>query len=384
MVPINPTTPQFIQDHFRSIVNNLNSIEHDSLDFTFASWIFGPDQNPFSPILSPDFSVTTYQHVASLAFLTATDPQKYATYADQLKDGLKRIAGRAITLPDGQMAPLSNDVVALLGLSIGAENIGGDTKSRISNWLQSFANPANEALPPWKRVFLYSAMSFLGNPVDYHDIQHLLHVDDIKLAFTSKGGNFFGDVNLDQAYQAAAQLPVTQNPETAVLACRTSALYYLSRKIPAISMTKPTVEQIVRILKNIPSGLKRWPWEEKAKTLKGTPQKWNVQNEYHVQSLLYFLLAPIFPDIEHEFYFEPAGQLNSRADLGLPSVNLIIELKFLRPTVTFGKMIEEVASDASLYFKKDSVYKKKYTNMLVFLWDDSARIQEHRSEEHTS
>jgi len=40
-------------------------------------------------------------------------------------------------------------------------------------------------------------------------------------------------------------------------------------------------------------------------------------------------------------------------------------------------MLEEIAADATLYFKKESVYKDKYNQMLVFLWDDSNRTQEH-------
>jgi len=75
---------------------------------------------------------------------------------------------------------------------------------------------------------------------------------------------------------------------------------------------------------------------------------------------------------------EQVGQLNSRADIGLPSLNLIIEVKFLRKGKKFQHMIEEVAADNSIYFKRDSVYKTKYSKLLVFLWDDSRRDEEHQ------
>ena len=59
-------------------------------------------------------------------------------------------------------------------------------------------------------------------------------------------------------------------------------------------------------------------------------RQWHVDNEYHVQNLLWVLLAPIFPDLDDEQYLTKIGQKNPRADLYIPSMKLIVEAKFLR------------------------------------------------------
>ena len=54
-------------------------------------------------------------------------------------------------------------------------------------------------------------------------------------------------------------------------------------------------------------------------------------------------------------------------------MKLIIETKFLRQTDKFTKVIDEVASDASLYLTEGT----DYSGMIAFVWDDSRRVEEH-------
>jgi len=370
------SAPVIIRDLYLSLTSILNKIELGSLEGAFASWMLS-DYNLKSATLPVDFTVTNYQHIAVLAFLTEANPHDYASYNEQLKEGLIRLSGRSATLPGGQPAPFSIDVVSILGISLGARRVGDETKNIVAQWMRGFINTANELLPDWKKILLMTSLGILGEEINDREVQALRDISDVQLALDSKGLNFLGNSNLDEAYQTIVSRSIAFDPELLLVPCQITALLFLSRKLPSISFNRPTIEQLISFLNNLPSALKRWPWEDKAKTSTGTLQKWDLQNEYHVQSIIYFLLAPIFSDIEHEFYFEPTGQLNSRADIGLPSLNTIIEIKFLRPNNSFSKIIEEVAADASLYFKKDSIFTSKYSKMIVFLWDDSARSQEH-------
>jgi hypothetical protein len=131
--------------------------------------------------------------------------------------------------------------------------------------------------------------------------------------------------------------------------------------------------EIARILSLIPAGLRRWTWENKPRTTRGEARQWYIDNEYHVQNLLYFLLFPIFPDIKEEEHTPSVGQQNPRSDLAIPSLELIIEVKFMRANITPQKIIEEIAADASLYLVEGSLYKQ----ILPFIWDDSRRNEEH-------
>lgn len=136
-----------------------------------------------------------------------------------------------------------------------------------------------------------------------------------------------------------------------------------------------TLADLVTFLEKIPVGLKKWTWEDNARTKGGSPVKWPVKNEYHVQNLLYVLLAPIFNDISDEVYLEPVGQKTPRVDLYLPSMHTIIEVKYRKDTKTsFQKLIGEIAEDASLY-RSDPKFKD--AKIVAFLWDHTRATQEH-------
>ncbi len=99
------------------------------------------------------------------------------------------------------------------------------------------------------------------------------------------------------------------------------------------------------------------------------------ENEYHVQNILYVLLAPIFNDIADEVNLQPVGQKNPRMDLYLPSLNTIIEVKYRKDEKkSFPALIGEIAEDASLY-SADTKYKN--AQIVAFLWDCKRSTQEH-------
>lgn len=134
-------------------------------------------------------------------------------------------------------------------------------------------------------------------------------------------------------------------------------------------------EDIIQFLENLPIGLKRWTWEEKPRTKNSSAVKWMVENEYHVQNLLYIMLGPIFPDIADEVYTNPVGQKTPRIDIHLPSINTIIEVKYRKDSKkSFQDLIGEIAEDASLY-RADARFRK--CTLIFFLWDHTRSTQEH-------
>ena len=76
----------------------------------------------------------------------------------------------------------------------------------------------------------------------------------------------------------------------------------------------------------------------------------------------------------NEEWLKSLGQHQPRADLAIPSLELIIEVKFIRPGGrSFTTVIQEVASDASTYLQEGSGYRQ----IIAFVWDDAARTEEH-------
>ena len=135
------------------------------------------------------------------------------------------------------------------------------------------------------------------------------------------------------------------------------------------------LDDLLGFLEHIPVGLKRWTWEDAGRTRGAEPVKWPVENEYHVQNLLYVLLGPIFNDIADEVNLQPVGQKNPRIDLYLPSLHTVIEVKYRKDAKkSFPTLIGEIAEDASLY-RTDTKYKS--ARIIIFLWDCTRATQEH-------
>ncbi len=132
------------------------------------------------------------------------------------------------------------------------------------------------------------------------------------------------------------------------------------------------VGDVVRVLDGVGRAMRFWTWEDKARTSTSPQVRWNIENEYHVQNLLWAVLAPLFPDLRAEEYASPVGQKNPRMDLTIPSLHLVVEVKFVRAGKRFADIIEEIAADASLYGADP-----EWRTLLPFVWDDSARTEEH-------
>lgn len=136
-----------------------------------------------------------------------------------------------------------------------------------------------------------------------------------------------------------------------------------------------TQDDLIGFLEGIPIGLKKWTWEKAGRTKGAVPVKWHINNEYHVQNLLYVLLAPIFVDIDDEIYLKPVGQKTPRLDLYIPPMHTIIEVKYRKnEKKSFQALIGEIAEDASLY-RSDLTYKD--AQIICFLWDCTRSTQEH-------
>jgi hypothetical protein len=121
--------------------------------------------------------------------------------------------------------------------------------------------------------------------------------------------------------------------------------------------------------------MRRWSWDDVPRTRNSVAARWDIGNEYHVQDMLWAILAPIFPDLDDEEWLKSLGQHRPRADLAIPSLELIVEVKFLRPggKSMFSDVIQEVATDASTYLQDGSDYR----HIIAFVWDDAARTEEH-------
>jgi hypothetical protein len=129
------------------------------------------------------------------------------------------------------------------------------------------------------------------------------------------------------------------------------------------------------VLRNTPQIFQRWTWEDKPRTSKrgAVARKWCIDNEYHVQNLLYAILKPLLPSLDEEKYVASTGTYQPRADLFVLSLQLVIEVKFWYQNGSVKDLTEQVAADHSLYLRPDSPYR----SIIAVIWDEGARTEEH-------
>jgi hypothetical protein len=164
---------------------------------------------------------------------------------------------------------------------------------------------------------------------------------------------------------------VYDDPEQAALDL--AAYRYLAQGASQIDLRAPSLEDVGLLLRRLPSGLRRWTWEDQKKTPNSTAQKWAVENEYHFQNLLCAVLAPVLPNLRDEEWLASVGQKKPRADLVIPSLHLVIEVKYWREKSTPQDLISQIGEDVSLYLKHGSPYRK----VLPIIWDQGRRTEQH-------
>ncbi len=129
----------------------------------------------------------------------------------------------------------------------------------------------------------------------------------------------------------------------------------------------PSVHDVARLLRRTQGALKRWVWESKERRAGSGPAKWLIDNEYHVQDLLYAILNPVYgAEVVEEQFLQGFGFTQPRLDLAINDLSLIIEVKFARTPADYKKFEGEIAADLGLYFGDQSPFE----DIIVYVYDD--------------
>ncbi|HTU74503.1 MAG TPA: hypothetical protein VMG38_13390 [Trebonia sp.] len=85
------------------------------------------------------------------------------------------------------------------------------------------------------------------------------------------------------------------------------------------------------------------------------------------------ILRPVFDDLVAEEVLPMLGYSTYRADFGIPSLGILIEVKYVRKGSDFKEIEKQVLEDSVAYLNGVTAYKE----IVVFIYDDSASVQEH-------
>jgi len=72
-----------------------------------------------------------------------------------------------------------------------------------------------------------------------------------------------------------------------------------ARNLPA-RLGQLDARDVLRVLEGIQRSFRRWSWEREPRTRKSATARWDIENEYHVQKVLWAVLAPLFDDLNDE------------------------------------------------------------------------------------
>jgi hypothetical protein len=310
----------------------------------------------------------TYKEIAAKSF--TSQASLLDTEARMLLyEDLLWLKGRSYFVPNRPRG-LESDVIALFGMALGIISLTDYELQDLKKWLDILCQRAfPEQTDEWDRSILIAVRTLIQENQVFEQVGL-----EFKIFLSSIG---LMDISQDEQEKAYSEIVcnLDQPNGPARSSTQLASILWLLNNTSPISLSRPTPTEILKLLQGVSRSLRLWTWEDGPKTKKSLVAKWHIENEYHVQNLLWAILAPIFPDLENEENFPSLGHKHPRCDLVIPSLRLIIEVKFMRKGTSgdFSKMIEEIAADASLYLSDTS----KYDRIIPFIWDNSVRHEEH-------
>lgn len=143
----------------------------------------------------------------------------------------------------------------------------------------------------------------------------------------------------------------------------------VSRSIDEAFLSK---NHVGALLRRFEAAMRRWRWDDPAST--SLPIRWPISSEREVQDILWILLRGVFEDLVDEETLAKFGHSSYRADFGIPTLRILIEVKFVRTAKDFRSIEREIAQDAAAYLISTN---GRYDELVVFIYDDSSSVQEH-------
>ncbi len=301
--------------------------------------------------------------VAALAF--ALEVHQSAPATAILTSGLDWLADRSWFQPQRPLT-LEADGVAALGVALALARSARPAHA----WFNALATKSatSLSLAEFDRS-LFVLATHLTQAPGRQDQVNLL--PEVRIVFAGVAGLSTPEEVFQAAWSRMLQTQAEEGREIEATLLLRAFDHTVRHSLPARSGRLEALD-VLRVLEGVHRSLRRWTWEQQPRTRTSTAERWNVQSEYHVQNLLWAILAPMFHDLNDEETLPPVGQKNPRIDLSIPSLGTIVEVKFLRSGVPMQRVIEEIAEDVGLY-RTDC----RWTSLIPFVWDDSSRTEEH-------
>lgn len=359
-------------------------LDGEPLQQAFLAWLhpgltYGRDWSGLATELAAQLKAAgrSAQAVAALGFLVGAGHHDDAATRDAFLGGMRWIMGRTVVGSASSVALVHP--VLLLGMVVGT--LACDDAAAwdaLRHWHSSLSDqlgtPHDDSTPRWQLELGGFIRQRLTS--DLSIAPALTTANKVALALARRG---LLTLELEQAEAEAAATGVLGAllrlyfVDAEDFAFGLAAYEHLAATSEHPRLKTPELHDVALALSRLQAALRRWTWEDAPKVVGGTARKWHVDHEYHFQNLLTAVFIPLFSDLKDEEWLASLGPKKPRADLVVPSLKLVIEVKFWRGGVQASAMVSQIAEDVGLYRKRGS----PYLHIVPVIWDDGARIEQH-------
>ena len=314
-----------------------------------------------------DNQASHYGYSAYLGYLLAISNDD-TSIVNKFREEVSHLSGRTF-FSGGRAARFEIDGIALLGVAVGLYTI--DATEDEKKWLIELLHESEKALASnkWDMSFIQSAKAILT------DLNWSVIIDNMLRVSIPFALNQTPEATIrQQAWEIASK--IEENDSAVRHSVKRAVFDYCAYFIANLPINDVSVTELISLLSNISQSMSHWTYETKTR-VKGAPiRQWDIDHEYHVQNLLWTILKPVFPDLVDEESLPKIGHMTPRYDLGIPSLQTIIEVKFMKNSGQSAckKLIEEIAADSSVYLTP----KTDYERIIAFVWDNCQQTEEYK------
>jgi hypothetical protein len=376
MVLVSAVGKALIQDARDFHLRILQGKPLDGLDTSFCHWLLPRHINAaigdiVVSAANAKGAAKTFRTVATLGF-GMEDAKFRKQFQSSFRSGVSWLVGRSTHL-EGAATSLISDGIAFLGTIVGLVYLG-DARlfHEIEQWREQIVTEVEKSsgLTALQKSLYLVANVLATNEGKIQSKNQIL--PEVVAALKAKGILKYSIAPSLEVLESARRTDYERG-DICTAAFRLAVLDWLSEFTPVVDLKRVTSQEVADLLHRLQGSFLRWVWENKSRVKGAEPRKWHVENEYHVQALLWVVLSPIFPDLKEEEYLASIAHLQPRADLCIPSLKLVVEVKFWYARQKPQDLIEQISADANLYLQHGS----DFNEVIAVVWDDESRVEDH-------
>jgi hypothetical protein len=198
----------------------------------------------------------------------------------------------------------------------------------------TFADLKREVIDPWKagRQFTVSGVVVTDKKL----------VSEIRIVYTEQPMQVYADKHF--ADLAAAGVLSLSDGRLVPFENGTDYTNQLLFATDTVAVPAPSVALLIQLCERLPQAARFLSSRREGK------QPYKIVDEYDVQDLLHAVIRAYFKySIDEEPIGKVGGARSARADLAIPDLNTIIEVKYVRGPKDQQRIVEEFAQDLLLY-----------------------------------